>query len=100
MKPVKKNKQNKIICLCNGVSLGAVEEAIRRGCRSLGRIYDATTAGVGPCGGSCQPDLKRLLAEAEVGANAEAATDRPSTPTEAPIASASAGPKSRRRGER
>jgi NAD(P)H-nitrite reductase large subunit len=94
MKPVRKNKQDKIICLCNGVSLGAVEEAIRRGCRSLGRIYDATTAGVGPCGGSCQGDLKRLLAEAE-------AEEKGAAPTsEEPASAIQAGPKSRRSDER
>jgi bacterioferritin-associated ferredoxin len=62
MAPVdKRDKSKRLICLCNGVSQERIENAIASGCRSLGRIFDTTTAGVGACGGSCQPTLKKML---------------------------------------
>lgn len=59
--PNKKSKSERLICLCNGVSQEAIEKAIASGCRTLSRIFDATGAGVGACGGSCQPTLKKML---------------------------------------
>lgn len=59
--PVKKGDRPKLICYCNAVPRAAVEAAIERGCDSLAKIFDSTTAGVGPCGGSCRPDLAKLL---------------------------------------
>jgi bacterioferritin-associated ferredoxin len=59
--PVKKDKSQRLICLCNSIPQSEIEAAIRRGCKTLGRIFDATTAGVGACGGSCQPILRRML---------------------------------------
>ncbi len=56
-----KNKKSEIICLCNSVSRDAIEGAIRRGCDTLNKIFDETTAGVGPCGGSCRRKLGPLL---------------------------------------
>jgi bacterioferritin-associated ferredoxin len=61
MVPVNKNNKPRLICLCNGVSKDRVEEAIARGCNTLGKLFDATTAGCGACGGSCQPTLKKML---------------------------------------
>lgn len=60
-RPDKNDKSKRLICLCNGVSQERVEQAIASGCKTLGRIFDATTAGVGACGGSCQPTLKKML---------------------------------------
>jgi len=59
--PGKKNKSQRLICFCNAVSQERVEEAIQGGCNTLGHIFDETTAGVGACGGSCQPTLKKML---------------------------------------
>lgn len=59
--PDKKDKSQRLICLCNAIPQGKIEAAIQRGCKTLGRIFDATTAGVGACGGSCQPILRRML---------------------------------------
>lgn len=59
--PNKKSKSERLICLCNEVSQEAIEKAITGGCHSLSRIFDATGAGVGACGGSCQPILKKML---------------------------------------
>lgn len=54
-------RAEEIICRCNNVSRGSIEQAIREGCGTLNEIFDATTAGVGPCGGSCRRKLKPLL---------------------------------------
>lgn len=61
--PDKKDKSQRMICLCNAISQAEIEAAIQRGCTSLGKIFDATTAGVGACGGSCQPILRKMLDE-------------------------------------
>lgn len=53
--------KSKFICYCNGIPRATVEDAIRRGCDTLGKVFDATTAGCGPCGGSCQPELRKML---------------------------------------
>lgn len=50
-----------IICRCNNVNRETIEKAIREGCDSMNQLFDATTAGVGPCGGSCRRKLVPLL---------------------------------------
>lgn len=52
-----------LVCFCNEVPQSEIDRAIRCGARTLAEIFDATFAGCGPCGGSCQPDLQRILAE-------------------------------------
>lgn len=60
--PIKKNNSaSKYICYCNSVTRAEVEEAIRGGCATLGKIFDRTRAGVGACGGTCQTDLRKLI---------------------------------------
>jgi bacterioferritin-associated ferredoxin len=62
MNPADKNpKRTCLICLCNAVPQDVIEAAIERGCTTLGKLFDATTAGVGACGGSCQPVLRKML---------------------------------------
>lgn len=56
-----KNKKKEIICRCNNISREEIEKAIQDGCDTLNKIFDATTAGVGPCGGSCRRKLGPLL---------------------------------------
>ena len=56
-----KPAKDRLICLCNEVSQGTIEAAIVRGCNTLGKVFDATIAGVGACGGSCQPTLRKML---------------------------------------
>ncbi len=58
----RKGKQE-IICLCNNVSRDVIEAAIREGADTLNKIFDRTTAGVGPCGGSCRRKIAPLLEE-------------------------------------
>jgi bacterioferritin-associated ferredoxin len=56
-----KGSKDTIICLCNNVSRSTIEEAIRTGADTLNKIFDRTTAGVGPCGGSCRRKIGPML---------------------------------------
>jgi bacterioferritin-associated ferredoxin len=55
------NKKREIICLCNNVPRDVIEKAVREGADTLNKIFDATMAGVGPCGGSCRRKLGPML---------------------------------------
>ena len=57
----KQRQQKQIICKCNNVPREQIEQAIREGCDTMNKIFDATTAGVGPCGGSCRRVLQPML---------------------------------------
>ncbi len=59
IKPGKKSQE--IVCLCNEITRGEIESAILNGSDTLNKIFDATTAGVGPCGGSCRRYLGPML---------------------------------------
>lgn len=52
---------DEIICRCNNIDRRTIETAISNGAKTLNEIFDATTAGVGPCGGSCRRKLGPLL---------------------------------------
>lgn len=54
-------KKTEIICRCNNVSRETIEKAILDGAQTLNDIFDTTSAGVGPCGGSCRRKLGPLL---------------------------------------
>jgi bacterioferritin-associated ferredoxin len=64
-----RGKKREIVCLCNNVPRDVIEDSIRNGADTLNKIFDRTTAGVGPCGGSCrrtlQPMLEHYLATGE-----------------------------------
>jgi bacterioferritin-associated ferredoxin len=61
-RPAKQSeKAQEIVCLCNNISRETIENAIIAGADTLNKIFDATTAGVGPCGGSCRRKLAPLL---------------------------------------
>ncbi|NOT59294.1 MAG: NAD(P)/FAD-dependent oxidoreductase [Acidobacteria bacterium] len=47
------------ICNCNGVSKGAIINAVKGGCTSLKKLCDSTRAGSG-CG-ACKPQVEELL---------------------------------------
>ncbi|MFZ4577586.1 MAG: (2Fe-2S)-binding protein [Myxococcota bacterium] len=53
-----------LACFCNNVSIRDIRQTIDAGARTLGDLFDATSAGCGPCGGTCQPRLVQLLVEA------------------------------------
>lgn len=54
-------KRVEIICRCNNVSRATIEDAIRDGATTMNEIFDLTSAGVGPCGGSCRRKIGPLL---------------------------------------
>lgn len=57
----RKEKTPQFICLCNKIPLADIKAAISRGCNTLNKIAAATTAGAGQCGGSCQPNIQKIL---------------------------------------
>ncbi len=59
--PRNRKKTSEIICLCNNVDRDTIEKAIRECAQTLNEIFDKTTAGVGPCGGSCRRKLGPML---------------------------------------
>jgi bacterioferritin-associated ferredoxin len=56
-----RKKKSPIICRCNNVNRQTIETAIREGADTMNKIFDATSAGVGPCGGSCRRKLYPML---------------------------------------
>jgi NAD(P)H-nitrite reductase large subunit len=60
-RPSRAAKAEKMVCLCNAVPQSTVEGAITHGCNTLGEIFDQTSAGAGPCGGTCQGRLIEML---------------------------------------
>lgn len=54
---MRSKQKAEIICRCNNVSRKTIEDAICGGAKTLNEIFDATSAGVGPCGGSCRRKL-------------------------------------------
>lgn len=55
------NKKSEVICFCNNVARETIEKAIREGADTLNKIFDRTSAGIGPCGGSCRRKLAPML---------------------------------------
>lgn len=54
-------QKRNIVCRCNNISRETIEAAIVDGCKTMNEIYDATQAGVGPCGGSCRRVILPIL---------------------------------------
>lgn len=52
----------KLVCSCNNVGIGNLQNKITSGCTALGQLCEATGAGMG-CG-SCKPEVKLILQEA------------------------------------
>lgn len=57
----RQKRRSDIICRCNNISRETLEAAIRGGCHTMNDIFDETTAGVGPCGGSCRRKIVPML---------------------------------------
>lgn len=55
------SKKTEIVCLCNNVSRDTIEKAILDGATTMNQIYDKTSAGVGPCGGTCRKKIVPFL---------------------------------------
>ena len=53
----------KTVCRCNNIKYRTIERAIRDGARTLAAVAVKTTATTGHCGGTCTPDVQRMLTE-------------------------------------
>ena len=53
----------KTVCRCNNIKYRTIERAIREGAHTLSQIANRTTATTGECGGSCTPDVQKMLEE-------------------------------------
>lgn len=53
----------KTVCRCNNIKYRTIERAIREGAHTLSQVAARTTATTGECGGSCTPDVQKMIAE-------------------------------------
>ena len=53
----------KTVCRCNNIKYRTIERAIREGAHTMTQIANRTTATMGECGGSCTPDVQKMLDE-------------------------------------
>jgi NAD(P)H-nitrite reductase large subunit len=51
----------KTVCRCNNIKYRTIERAIREGAHTLNQVANRTTATTGECGGSCTPDVQKML---------------------------------------
>ena len=51
------------VCRCNNVKLRTIERAIREGAHTLTQLATRTSATLGQCGGTCTPEVQKILAE-------------------------------------
>jgi NAD(P)H-nitrite reductase large subunit len=58
----------KTICRCNNVKYRTLERVIDAGASTIAEIAAKTTATTGYCGGTCTPDVLRMLVELRDGA--------------------------------
>ncbi len=54
-------QSDEIICHCNEITRGQIEEAVRGGLKTLDEVMEATDAGT-VCG-SCQDDIEDIIKE-------------------------------------
>ncbi|MCC7403699.1 MAG: (2Fe-2S)-binding protein [Bdellovibrionales bacterium] len=74
-----RKSKSPVVCRCNNVDQNTIEKAISRGCNTLNRVFDATKAGVGACGGSCRIYIAKMLESYEKDGTFPAVA-RPQTP--------------------
>ncbi|HKR67025.1 MAG TPA: (2Fe-2S)-binding protein [Thermoanaerobaculia bacterium] len=51
------------ICRCNNIKYRTIERAIREGAHTMTQVATRTTATLGECGGTCTPDVQKMLDE-------------------------------------
>ncbi|MFP5248137.1 MAG: (2Fe-2S)-binding protein [Thermoanaerobaculia bacterium] len=51
------------ICRCNNIKYKTIERAIREGAHTLSQVATRTTATTGQCGGTCTPEVQKLIEE-------------------------------------
>ena len=53
----------KTICRCNNIKYRTIERAIREGAHTLTQVATRTSATLGECGGTCTPDVQKMVDE-------------------------------------
>ncbi len=53
----------KTVCRCNNIKYRTIERAIREGAHTLTQVATRTSATLGQCGGTCTPDVQKMLDE-------------------------------------
>ena len=53
----------KTVCRCNNIKYRTIERAIREGAHTLTQVASRTTATLGQCGGTCTPDVQKMIEE-------------------------------------
>ena len=53
----------KTVCRCNNIKYRTIERAIREGACTISQVATRTTATLGECGGTCTPDVQKMLDE-------------------------------------
>ena len=53
----------KTVCRCNNIKYRTIERAIREGAHTLTQVATRTSATLGECGGTCTPDVQKMIEE-------------------------------------
>jgi bacterioferritin-associated ferredoxin len=82
------------ICFCQGISRQEIVNCIDEGAQTLEDIQNGIGATVGPCGGSCTPNVVKLLNEtlARKSGKPAAAQTGPTNPSSKPASETPAPP--------
>ena len=52
----------RVVCICKGIKLGAISDAIRKGATTVEQVTRATGSGRGECGAPrCRPLIEEML---------------------------------------
>lgn len=51
------------VCRCNNIKYKTIERAIREGAHTLSQVASRTTATMGQCGGTCTPEVQKMIDE-------------------------------------
>ena len=52
-----------VVCICKGIKLGKVQDAIVNGCQTVDEVNRKTGTGNGGCGATrCRPVIEKMLA--------------------------------------
>ena len=73
------------ICRCNNIKYRTIERAIREGAHTLTQVANRTTATTGECGGTCTPEVQKMIEELAP-KYAQAAPPQPQKPAADPNA--------------
>jgi len=59
-----KNDKDRLICRCEEITLGEIEQAIDEGCTTLNEVKRRTRAGMGLCQSrTCSKQIARIIAQ-------------------------------------